>query len=282
MELGIFAKTFHRPTVEGVLDAVLGCGLKSCQFNLSCAGLPTLPDAVDPRLVARIGQEFKQRGLNMAAISGTFNMIDPDLNRRREGLKRLTTLIGLCAEIGTRVVTLCTGTRDPQDMWRAHPDNGSVSAWRDLIAALAQVLPGAEAAGVVLGIEPEHANVIDSAAQAQRLLNEMGSSALGIIFDAANLLTPQSLPRQKEVLSDAMQKLGPRIVLAHAKDLDARGQVCAVGQGAVEWSLYLSLLRQAGFEGSLVIHGVEEGHAISAVKYLERLRTGAPAAVKER
>ncbi len=46
MRLGIFAKTFSRPTVEGVFDAVKEYALSCVQFNMACAGQPTLPDDI--------------------------------------------------------------------------------------------------------------------------------------------------------------------------------------------------------------------------------------------
>jgi hypothetical protein len=42
MRLGIFARTFARPTVEDVFDSVRAHGLSCVRFNLSCAGVPTL------------------------------------------------------------------------------------------------------------------------------------------------------------------------------------------------------------------------------------------------
>ena len=57
-------------------------------------------------------------------------------------------------------------------MWRRHPDNDKPDAWSDLLATLDQLVPVAEEHGVVLGIEPEHANVIDSAQRARLLLDE--------------------------------------------------------------------------------------------------------------
>ena len=51
MHLGIFAKTFPRPTLEETLDAVADHGLTHVQFNMSCMGLPTLPDELDEELV---------------------------------------------------------------------------------------------------------------------------------------------------------------------------------------------------------------------------------------
>ncbi len=56
MHLGIFAKTFPRPTLEETLDAVVGHGLTHVQFNMSCVGLPTLPDRLDEDLCVWIAQ----------------------------------------------------------------------------------------------------------------------------------------------------------------------------------------------------------------------------------
>src|SRR5580658_5139078 len=123
MRLGIFAKTFVRPTLAETLDAVTGRGLDCIQFNFACAGLPSLPDKIDPDLAAQIGREVRQRKMSIAAVSGTFNIIDPVLSRRQAGLRRLEELAASCAALGTSLITLCTGTRDPQHMWRHHPQN---------------------------------------------------------------------------------------------------------------------------------------------------------------
>ena len=48
MQLGIFAKTFDRPDVAACLQAVADAGIPATQFNLSVAGLPTIPDEPVP------------------------------------------------------------------------------------------------------------------------------------------------------------------------------------------------------------------------------------------
>jgi hypothetical protein len=62
----------------------------------------------------------------VAAVSGTFNMIDPVRERRDAGMRRLDQLAGACALLGTGIITLCTGTRDPDDMWRDVADGVQV------------------------------------------------------------------------------------------------------------------------------------------------------------
>ena len=48
MKLGIFAKTFSRPTIEEFFQSIAGYGINSVQFNLSCAGLDPLPKTCHP------------------------------------------------------------------------------------------------------------------------------------------------------------------------------------------------------------------------------------------
>ena len=134
MHLGIFAKTFPRPTFEETLDAIADRGITHVQFNMSCAGLPTLPERPDEDLCVWIARSFRERGLTMAAISGTFNLCDPDESRLSENLRRLGVLASACRWLDTRIITLCTGTRDPDDMWKWHPENVRRSTWEVLVA----------------------------------------------------------------------------------------------------------------------------------------------------
>ena len=55
-------------------------------------------------------------------------MIDPDPQARLEGAEDLDRLIAWAPGLGTEVVTLCTGSRDPESMWRKHPGNNSPEA----------------------------------------------------------------------------------------------------------------------------------------------------------
>ena len=223
--LGIFAKTFERPSVDDVFAAVAGHGLATVQFNMASAGLEPLPDAVPDDLARAIAAAAARRGIAIAALSGTFNLIHPDPAARRDGLARLRRLVAAAGALGTGIVTLCTGTRDPLDPWRAHPDNDRPAAWDDLVESLRGVLEAASAAGIVLGVEPEPGNVASSARKARRLLDEMASPHLGIVLDPANLLEECTAAASRAKIDEALDRLGGDIVLAHAKDRDRQGRV---------------------------------------------------------
>ena len=270
MRLGIFCKTFPRPMLEAALDAIVGHGLECVQFNMACAGLPPMPEHIEPAFAASIRRSFADRGLTMAAISGTFNMIHPDPRIRAVGLERLEVMASACEGLGTNVITLCTGTRDPEDIWRRHPENDTPSAWRDLVGSVGEAIRLTEPSGVVLAVEPEVANVVDSAAKARRLLDEIGSPRLKVVIDAANLFPTGGLSRMHAILDDAFALLGKDIVLAHAKDLAHDGEAGheAAGTGLLDYDHYLQGLMSCGFDGPLILHGLAEGQVAGCVHFL--------------
>src|SRR5918911_1194201 len=275
MRLGIMATTFARPRLEATLDAVAACGVQSVQFDLACAGVPTLPAQITPALCAQVRDAFAARSLTLEALSGTFNMIHPDARERAEGLRRLRVLLAACGALGAAVVTLCTGTRDAHHMWRRHPDNDTPGAWTDLVASMGEAVRGAQEAGVTLAFEPEVANVVDSAHKARRLLDEIGSPRLKVVMDGANIFHSGELPRMREMLDEACALPGPDIALAHAKDLDHDGEAghLPAGRGLLDYPRYLSLLQESGFAGAVILHGLAEQDVAGCLAFV---RAAAP------
>lgn len=271
MRLGIFAKTFSGTDPDTVLAAVANAGFEVAQYNMACSGLEPLPEEIPEEVTTAIRAASAASGVQIAAVSGTFNMIDPDPALRAGGLRRFAALIAAAPAMGTQLVTLCTGTRHLGDMWRAHPDNATPEAWRDLIASMETAVTVAEANDVDLGIEPELANVVSSAAAARRLIDEMKSARLRIVLDAANLFETATLREQRDIISHAVDLLADRIVMAHAKDRAVDGAFVAAGQGVLDYPHYLAALRRAGFDGPLVTHGLTADEASAVGAFLRRV-----------
>jgi sugar phosphate isomerase/epimerase len=268
MRLGIFAKTFARPTVEDVFDAVRTHGLQCVQFNLSCAGVPSLPDEIAPSLITHIREAAQSRGIEIAAVSGTYNMIHPDQEVQQRGLRRLRTLAAVCRGLGTGIITLCTGTRDPSDMWHWHPENNSSQAWTNLLHAMEAALRIAEEEQVTLAFEPERANVVSSATRGHALLAAMQSPCLKVVIDPANLIAPGDKRPMRQVLDEAFDLLGEHIVIAHAKDRGPDDTFRAAGEGILDYDSYLHLLQASAFAGPLIVHGLAEAQVDTTLQFL--------------
>ncbi len=275
MEVGIFARTFEAPSLAGVLDAVAAHGIRHIQLNTSCMGLSDMPDGLDSAACERARREISARGIEVVSLSATYNMIHPDPAARTQGMRRLEVLASHAAELGTNLLTLCTGTRNPDNMWADHPHNSSPEAWSDLLAAMQQAISLAELHDVRLGIEPEVSNVVNSPAKARQLLDTMRSDRITIVMDGANVFPKGTIHRQREILDEAFDLLGDHIALAHAKDLSRDGEAGheAAGTGLLDYDYYLQLLHQSGYRGALVLHSLTPEQVPGCVSFLkEKLR----------
>jgi len=270
MQIGILMGTFGRPTLEARFDAVKAWGLDCVQVSMDCAGLPSMPDRIEPEVADGVRREAAARGITIAAVAGTFNMSHPDQEHRRAGLRRLGVLASACQRLGTSKIHICTGTRDRGNMWRRHPDNDSPEAWRDMVACMREAAGIAKQANVILAFEPEVNNVVDSAKKARRLMDEVGSPHLKVTMDAANIFHAGELARMSEVLDEAFALVGKDIVLAHAKDLSHDGDAGhePAGHGRLDYDRYVSLLHAYGFRGPLLLHGLSDSQVPGCVAFL--------------
>ena len=242
--LGIFAKTFKRESASEVAAEVKRAGYAVAHWNFAAIGLPTLAGGVPESAFFDVRNAFDAAGLSIPSVSATFNTIGVDGERRVAETRMAAALIRRARLLGADVVTLCTGTRDPHDMWRAHPDNGSGSAWRDLRATLDVLLDAASDGDVVLGIEPESGNVVCDAGAAARLLGELGADApIGIVFDPANLLAAETIGSRA---AEAVGSLTAGTVGSRAAE--AVGSPTAEGVGS----------RGAEAVGSLAAHAMDD------------------------
>ena len=293
LELGIFAKTFRRPSVDGVFEAVAQHGFSCTQWNWACVpGLTSLPHKLTAETRREVKHAAATSGIRIAAISATFNLIDPIARER--GLALLPAQAEAATSLDCSLLTLCTGTRNQADMWMHHPDNDTTEAWLEMLDGLREACRIASRYGVQLGIEPETANVVSDALKAERVLRELGPHRhlVRVILDAANLYKPPVDPRtQPEVIDDALARLGKHMSLAHAKDIsDPAPRMLrdgfiehynhtAAGGGILPYGHYLNALlhtpavvarAQAGQRLPLILHGLTEEQVAGSVAFVRK------------
>jgi sugar phosphate isomerase/epimerase len=185
-------------------------------------------------------------------------------------MERLRVLAPAVRQLDCELITLCTGTRDAEDMWRAHPENASPQAWRDLLRGMEEAIDIAERHDLVLGVEPETGNVVSSTRKARQLLDELQSRRVKIVVDPANLFPPGDTDGMRDRISEVFQLLGTDIVMAHAKELapDGRSGNLGPGRGVLDWNFYFDTLARVNFTGPIVLHGLPESDVAESVRFL--------------
>ena len=270
MQIGIFSKTFEGD-IENVFQKMSDLGIYHTQFNLASAGMETLPDSIDETAIERIRKATDKYKITLDALSGTFNMIDPDMQNREDGIKRFEVICEIANMLQIPIVTLCTGSKNPNDKWKWDDENLSDQAWNDLLKTTEQILEFAQKNNIILGVETEASNIINTPQKARNYLDKFQSKHLKIIMDGANLFLPSQIDKMESVLHEAFELLGEDIVLAHAKDIACGKDMnfVAAGQGILNFKLYIHLLKKYNYHGALIMHGLSEKQIPDSMNFLK-------------
>lgn len=261
MRIGIFAKTFPGSTPGMVMQAAVGAGFRSVQYNMACSGMSALPEHISTDAAQAVNAASKASGAAIAAVSATYNMIHPDLQIRQSGRRSFECIAAKARMMGAQLLTVCSGSCDPDDQWRHHPGNAGADAWGEMLREFEQLIRIADQHDIRIGVEPELGNVVSSAAKAAELISAMKSDRIRIVLDAANLFEIANASEQRRIIEEAIDRLGPFIEIAHAKDRNPDGSFAAAGKGVIDFRHYLASLKAAGFAGDLITHGLSAQEA---------------------
>ena len=271
MQVGVFAKTFAGTDPHEVLSACRQAGFDCVQYNTACSGLGPLPENIPETSAVQLAAAARATGIGIAALSATYNMTDPDPDRRLAGRAAFAALADFAMAIDCPMLTVCSGSLDAEDKWRHHPQNDAPESWTEMCREFEILCAIAEARNILIGVEPEPTNIVSSSARAADLLASFAGSPVRIILDPANLIEGIPPHRHQFAIDEAFDRLGPMIALAHAKDRFADGTVAPAGRGVVDWLHVLRGLATCGFNGPIIAHGMTADEAGGVAVYLATL-----------
>jgi sugar phosphate isomerase/epimerase len=168
-------------------------------------------------------------------------MADPNTQQLEKTMHRYMAHIRFASLLGCGVVGTETGA--PNETYTFTPKCHTEEALKTLICNMRPVVRYAEQMGVIFAIEPVFRHIVWNPKLARRVLDEIGSPNLQIIFDPVNLLDISNYQSRQEIIDESIDLLGPDIAVVHLKDFQIKdGELVSVGCGLGEMD-YTSILR---------------------------------------
>ncbi len=244
LKLGIMSGVYSEFPVEEAARRITADGFRSVVTDYRFADVQFSPLEPDWNAARKIVTTLERAGIEIVGIFGYYNLVDQDLNRRKQGEARMEAILSGVDRLGCRLVSTGTGSYNVQSEWADAPENRTEEAYLLCRSALQQHARTAEKHGAILTIEPYYKNVISSIDRAERLFREVPSPALRLVMDPCNYFRKQDLDQMTPVLDAMFGRLGDRIAIAHAKDVkpSAEGEgedLPAAGLGVLDYPLYL-------------------------------------------
>ncbi len=194
---------------------------------------PNDDSALTPGYAAYIRRVFDENKVDIAVLGCYKNLATPDKEALRKTQHSYMAHLRFASLLGAGVVGTETGC--PNVEYKFTPENRTDKAMGIFIEGLAPVVEYAEKMGVILAIEPVAKHIVWCPKVARKVLDEIGSPNLQIIFDPVNLLDKENYTHQKDICKEAIELLGDDIAMIHIKDYvvkdgDLSSLACGLGQ----------------------------------------------------
>lgn len=247
MNLGVRAHDFGKLPIDELAAQIASHGLTCVQLAppKAIAGFDSDAGRLSPGFAGQVREAFRRHGIQIAVLGCYINLGDPDHAGLRPQLDRFKEYLRFARDFGCSVVGTETGSVNADFSW--HPDNHGEAAFQTVLARVRELVREAEKFGVFVGVEGVERYVISSPRRLRRLLDEVDSPNLQVIFDPVNLLCAKNHRAQDEVVEEALTLLGDRIAIVHAKDFRMVGdrfEETPAGQGELHYPRVMRWVRE--------------------------------------
>lgn len=248
IQLGLRLHDGEKLPVEELLPLVRAKGFTCVHLALtkSIKEYPCTPSSLTPGYAGWLRRQFAKNELDVAVLGNYLNLAHPDpevikaTQEKYYAHLRFASLLG-CGMVGTE-----TGAPNPE--YKFCPECRSEEALKTFITNLRPVVRCAERLGVIMAIEPVAKHIVWNPTRCRRVLDEIGSHNLQVLFDPVNLLSLENMDHADEVIAEAIELLGPDVAMVHLKDFlpeDAGGQLkaAAPGMGGMDYGRVMRFIK---------------------------------------
>lgn len=229
-------------TPELLAQGLAGYGVHNVQLALpkSFPNLASGTREINPGMGSYIRRVLASRGVDIAVMGCYMNIVHPDPAERERLLRRFEAYLANARFFGAPVVATETGSVDAGP-GRYTEDNFTEDMYQQALASIKRLVAFGERVGTMVGVEPGANHPIYDLETTKRLIDDVDSPYLGIVFDPTACTTPNGRTvdgsGQVAITRRAFDLFGERIVAVHIDDFtvdETNIHRCNVDEGVMD------------------------------------------------
>ncbi len=274
MQLGIRLHDIKKAPLEERLSIAHEQGFACGHLALSkvISEYPVDDGALTPGYALYLKKLFVKNELDIAVLGCYLNLANPNPESLNKIRKRYLTHIRFASLLDVGVVGTETGAVNEE--YKFEERNHSEEALDIFIHNVRPVVEYAEKMGVIFAIEPVYKHIVCNPKRARRVLDEINSPNLQIIFDPVNLLDISNYKNRDEIIEEAMELLGDDIAMIHIKDFvveDGKLVSVAAGTGEMDYTKIMKFIRERKPYVHVTLENTVPENAVAAREYIQNL-----------
>ena len=274
MQLGIRLHDIKKAPLEERLAIAHEQGFACGHLALAkvISEYPVNDGALTPGFALYLKKLFAKNELDVAVLGCYLNLANPNEESLAKIKRRYLTNIRFASILGAGVVGTETGAVNEE--YKFEERNHSDEALDIFIRNVRPVVEYAEKMGVILAIEPVAKHIVCNPKRARRVLDEIASPNLQIIFDPVNLLDHSNYQNREEIFAEAIDLLGEDIAMVHIKDFVVKDNELvsvAAGTGEMDYSQIIRFMKEKKPYIHATLENTVPENAVAAREYIQNL-----------
>ena len=249
IQLGLRLHDAEKLPVEELLPLVRQKGFTCSHLALSklFKDRPCTTAALTPGYANYLRRVVNQNGIDIAVIGNYLNLLHPDEEYLRDAAEKYYAHIRFASLLGCGMVGTETGA--PNREYTFCPECRKDETLSLFINRLKPIVRCAEEFGVIFAIEPVARHSVYDPKSCRRVLDEIGSHNLQVLFDPVNMLDLDNVDHRDELFQEAIELLGKDIAMVHLKDFvrvnEGYGlKSVGAGTGEMDYSAIMKYLKK--------------------------------------
>lgn len=251
--IGIRAHDAGKMPVKELAKAIAekGCDCVHLALQKALTDFDFSSGKLNPGMAKMIREAFLKEGVHISVLGCYINPVHPDVHVRRDSLEKFKEYIRFARDFGCGIVATETGSLNADGSY--HMDNNSPKAFETLVESVEELVAEAEKFGVFVCLEGASVHTVSNCEMMKRVIDRVHSNNLQVLFDPANLLDAANIDRQRELMMEAFNLFGEKIVIVHAKDFileNGNKKSVPIGEGMMDYPFLIQMLssRKPGIE----------------------------------
>lgn len=274
MQLGIRLHDIEKAPLEERLKIAQKQGFRCGHLALSkvISEYSVADGALTPGFACYLKRMFAEAGLDIAVLGCYLNLANPNEESLKKIRGRYLSHIRFASLLGAGVVGTETGAVN--EAYQYEERNHSEEALQIFIDNLGPVVEYAEKMGVIFAIEPVFKHIVWNPKQARRVLDEIASPNLQIIFDPVNLLDISNYQNREDIIGEALTILRDDIAVVHIKDFvveDKKLISVAAGTGEMDYGDIIRFIKKEKPYIHVTLENTNPQNAEAARNYIQGL-----------
>ncbi|MFV0504362.1 MAG: sugar phosphate isomerase/epimerase family protein [Lachnospirales bacterium] len=268
---GVRARDFGKLTAKDICKKTIDYGFDTVSLSLSRALIEiTDTDNIDNELLLAIKDVFNNYNVGISSLCAHLRFSCEDKEKRDRNFKIYSRYLRYGKMLGARNIALKSGSyNDDHSLHFKNHTNEGYRKFADYTYSLAEQ---AEMLEIDIAIEGAFHHIIYDNKSIKRLIDDISSPRLRVIFDPVHLITMENYKEQEFLIKEAFYLFGDKIDVIHLKDFVVAGTDIILadhGMGMFDYETLFDEIHKSKNEIDIIIEGLNVSRYTEAIRLLD-------------